>query len=53
LRESKEAPPTLLDIHSELGNMYFQAMELAGNYAYAGRDIVMNQVLGIIVQSHL
>jgi tRNA-splicing ligase RtcB len=46
--ESMETPPTLLDLDSELGEMYFQAMELAGGYAYAGRDIVLDQVLDIL-----
>src|SRR5699024_4222962 len=43
--ESMEQPPTLLDMGSELGEMYYQAMELAGHYAYAGRDFVVEQVL--------
>ncbi|HEY4600005.1 MAG TPA: RtcB family protein [Cerasibacillus sp.] len=47
-RESMEQPPTLLDIDSELGGLYFSAMELAGRYAYAGRDIVINQVAEIL-----
>src|SRR5690625_719964 len=47
-RESMEIAPTLFDMDSDLGQMYFQAMELAGRYAYAGRDIVINQVLDIL-----
>jgi len=47
-RESMEVEPTLFDMDSELGQMYFKAMELAGRYAYAGRDIVINQVLDIL-----
>lgn len=47
-RESMEAKPTLIDIDSELGDMYFRAMTLAGKYAYAGRDYVMQQVLNIL-----
>src|SRR5699024_2962560 len=47
-RASMEAKPTLFDIDSELGQMYFKAMELAGRYAYAGRDIVIDQVLDIM-----
>ena len=46
--ESMEQPPTLLDMGSELGQMYYQAMELAGHYAYAGRDFVVEQVLNIL-----
>src|SRR5690625_1215354 len=40
--------PTLLDIDSELGMMYFKAMTLAGKYAYAGRDYVIKKVLNIL-----
>lgn len=46
--ESMDQPPTLLDLDSELGEMYFKAMTLAGKYAYAGRDYVIDQVLGIL-----
>lgn len=45
---SMEQAPTLFDMDSELGQMYYQAMKLAGRYAYAGRDHVMDQVLTII-----
>lgn len=48
MRESMEQPPTLLDMDSEVGQLYFTAMELAGKYAYAGRDYVMEQTLDII-----
>lgn len=47
-QESMEANPTLLDMDSELGQLYYRAMKLAGRYAYAGRDHVMNQVLNIL-----
>src|SRR5690625_7625697 len=33
---------------SELGTMYFKAMTLAGKYAYAGRDYVIEKVLNIL-----
>ncbi len=46
--ESMDQAPTLLDLDSELGDMYFKAMSLAGKYAYAGRDHVISQVLDII-----
>src|SRR5690625_3353404 len=46
--ESMEAAPTLFDMDSELGDMYYRAMKLAGRYAYAGRDHVMKQVLDIL-----
>lgn len=43
-----EQEPTLLDLDSELGQLYYKAMQLAGRYAYAGRDYVMDQVLTIL-----
>ncbi|MGD8189873.1 RtcB family protein [Brevibacillus ginsengisoli] len=46
--ESMDQAPTLFDLDSELGEMYFKAMALAGKYAYAGRDYVINQVLHIV-----
>lgn len=46
--EHMDQPPTLLDMDSPLGDMYYQAMQLAGQYAYAGRDYVIQQVLDIL-----
>jgi len=46
--EKMDQPPVLLDLDSELGEMYYRAMKLAGRYAYAGRDYVIDQVLSII-----
>ncbi len=46
--ESMEQPPVLLDLDSELGDLYYRAMKLAGRYAYAGRDYVIDQVLNIL-----
>lgn len=43
-----DAPPTLLDVRSPLGYTYIEAMTLAGEYAYAGRDTVINKVLEIL-----
>jgi len=36
--------PTILDDTSELGQRYIAAMELAGHYAYAGREWVVERV---------
>lgn len=46
--EKLDQPPLLLDLNSELGDMYYRAMKLAGRYAYAGRDYVMREVLSIL-----
>jgi tRNA-splicing ligase RtcB (3'-phosphate/5'-hydroxy nucleic acid ligase) len=48
-----EAPPTLLATTTELGQAYVEAMTLAGAYAYAGRDVVVGKVLGILGASAL
>jgi tRNA-splicing ligase RtcB (3'-phosphate/5'-hydroxy nucleic acid ligase) len=43
-----DSPPVLLEVGSELGDAYIEAMELAGEYAYAGRDVVVAKVLEIL-----
>lgn len=45
---SMDAPPILFDVNSNLGQAYLNAMHLAGDYAYAGRDMVVNKVLEIL-----
>jgi tRNA-splicing ligase RtcB len=43
-----DSPPVLFPVDSELGRSYVAAMELAGEYAYAGRDVVVAKVLEIL-----
>jgi len=43
-----DSPPVLFPVGSELGDAYVSAMELAGQYAYAGRDVVVAKVLEIL-----
>ena len=43
-----DSPPVLFEVDSELGECYIAAMELAGDYAYAGRDAVVAKVLEIL-----
>lgn len=43
-----DGPPVLFDVGSELGQSYIAAMHLAGAYAYAGRDVVVDKVLEIL-----
>src|SRR5919106_1199617 len=43
-----DSPPVLFEVGSELGETYVAAMELAGEYAYAGRDVVVAKVLEIL-----
>lgn len=40
--------PALLEIASDMGLAYQRVMELGGQYAYAGRDLVVQQVLDIL-----
>ena len=43
-----DSPPVLLEVGTELGDSYVAAMRLAGEYAYAGRDVVVAKVLKIL-----
>jgi tRNA-splicing ligase RtcB (3'-phosphate/5'-hydroxy nucleic acid ligase) len=43
-----DSPPVLFPVASELGESYIAAMQLAGDYAYAGRDVVVGKVLEIL-----
>lgn len=43
-----DSPPILFEISSEIGQAYLSAMHLAGEYAYAGRDLVVEKVLNIL-----
>ena len=45
---SMDEPPILFDIGSEMGSSYITAINLAGEYAYAGRELVVNKVLEIL-----
>jgi len=45
---SMDAPPILFDAESDLGQAYIESMNLSGDYAYAGRDMVVNKVLEIL-----
>lgn len=42
--DNMDAPPTVVSLTTDLGNDYYTAMELAGQYAYAGRDWVCERV---------
>lgn len=42
------SPPVLIDTIRPLGMDYIRAMHLAGDYAYAGREVVVQKVLDIL-----
>ncbi|MBG6235861.1 tRNA-splicing ligase RtcB [Pedobacter sp. CAN_A7] len=45
---SMDGKPILLPLNQSLGQEYWEAMTLAGAYAYAGRDLVIDKVLEIL-----
>lgn len=45
---SMDSKPVIFDDSSPAGEDYIEAMQLAGEYAYAGRDCVVNKVLEIL-----
>jgi tRNA-splicing ligase RtcB (3'-phosphate/5'-hydroxy nucleic acid ligase) len=47
-KDGINVPPTVIDEDSEVGRRYIAAMELAGRYAYAGREWVIERVRKII-----
>jgi tRNA-splicing ligase RtcB len=46
--EHMDQPATVISLSTDLGQSYWRAMELAGRYAYAGRDFVVGQVLELL-----
>jgi tRNA-splicing ligase RtcB len=47
-RDGMDVDPALVRADSELGRRYLAAMELAGSYAYAGREWVVERVCSIV-----
>lgn len=47
-KDGVHAKPVILSEDSDLGEQYLRCMELAGKYAYAGRDWVCNRVAKIL-----
>ena len=47
-KDGMNVPPAVINEDSELGQRYIAAMELAGRYAYAGREWVIERVRKII-----
>ena len=44
-KDGMDVEPCVLPLHSDLGAQYLEAMKLAGEYAYAGRDWVCARVV--------
>ena len=47
-KDGMNVPPAVVDEESEIGTRYLAAMDLAGRYAYAGREWVVERVRKII-----
>jgi tRNA-splicing ligase RtcB len=47
-KDGMDVDPLVLDVDSPLGSDYLACMELAGRYAYAGRDWVCSEVARIL-----
>jgi tRNA-splicing ligase RtcB len=47
-KDSMDADPCLVDMNSDIGQNYFEAMTLGGKYAYEGREWVCKTVATII-----
>ncbi|MBV9064010.1 MAG: RtcB family protein, partial [Alphaproteobacteria bacterium] len=47
-KDGMNVPPAVVDEDSEIGRRYIAAMQLAGRYAYAGREWVLERVRQII-----
>jgi tRNA-splicing ligase RtcB len=47
-QDGMNVPPAVIDEASEIGARYISAMELAGRYAYAGREWVVERVRRIV-----
>ena len=50
-RDGMDVPPAVVDVQSEIGERYLAGMELAGRYAYAGREYVARKVQDILEQA--
>ena len=48
VNDSMDAPPATIQLGTPLADSYLAAMNVAGEYAYAGRDWVVNRVLRIL-----
>src|SRR5262249_23711412 len=52
-RDGMDVPPTVVVANSKIGRDYLTGMQLAGRYAYAGREAVARQVLRGILQANI
>lgn len=48
VNDSMDAPPSTIQLGTPMADDYLAAMNIAGEYAYAGRDWVVNRVLRLL-----
>ena len=48
VNDAMDAPPAVIRLGTPLADDYLAAMDVAGQYAYAGRDWVVNRVLNML-----
>jgi tRNA-splicing ligase RtcB len=51
-KDGMDVPPTVVSVDSAIGTDYLAAMELAGRYAYAGREAVARHVVRGILRAN-
>src|SRR5436853_4563438 len=52
-KDGMDMPPTVVDEKSDIGHDYLAAMQLAGRYAYAGREAVARHVVQNILSARI
>lgn len=52
-KDGMDVPPCVVEEHSEVGQAYLAGMELAGRYAYAGREFVARHVVREILRGSI
>jgi tRNA-splicing ligase RtcB len=52
-KDGMDVPPTVVSTDSDIGGDYLAAMELAGRYAYAGREAVARHVVRGILRANI
>jgi len=52
-KDGMDEPPCVLSVKSDLGAAYLKCMELAGRYAYAGREYVARYIVNKILKANI
>ncbi len=52
-KDGMDVPPTVVNLHDQIGQDYLSAMRLGGRYAYAGREYVARFVVREILKANI